>query len=169
MNQNLLTIFVALTAVAVCLQMAILFMLYLSTKKTSARIEALADTVEQKVLPTVDAAHALITETGPKVQAIINNVSESTALVKQQVERLNITMNDVLDRTRLQVIRADEIVTRTMDRVEETTDIVHHVVLSPVRQLAAILTGVMAGVGDLVGNRKVQRARKAVPRDEMFI
>jgi len=169
MNQNLLTLFVGLTAVAVCLQMAILFLMYLSTKKTSERIKTLADTVEQKVLPAVSAVNTFITETGPKVQSIVNDVAESTSLVKQQVERLNITMNDVLDRTRLQVIRADEIVTRTMDRVEETTEIVHHVVLSPVRQLSAILTGVMAGVGDLVGNRKVQRSRKAVPRDEMFI
>ena len=51
-------------------------------------------------------------------------------------------MNDVIDRARLQVIRADELLNRTMDRVEETTDMVHRTVVSPVRQLSGLMPSV---------------------------
>jgi len=83
------------------------------------------------------------------------------------LERLDATVSDVMDRTRLQVIRADELVTRTMDRVEETTDIVHHTVISPVRQIAGLMQGITTGIGTLFGNRR--RGQVGVPNDEMFI
>jgi hypothetical protein len=74
-----------------------------------------------------------------------------------------------VDRTRLHVIRTDELVTRTLDRVEETTDLVHHSVISPVRQIAGIVQGLTAGLGALLGKRTRERAGAGQPQDEMFI
>lgn len=54
-----------------------------------------------------------------------------------------------------------------MDRVEETTDIVHHTVISPVRQIAAVVQGFTAGLGTLMGRRA--RNHSGQPQDEMFI
>jgi methyl-accepting chemotaxis protein len=169
MNETLITVFIIVTAVAVVLQMAILFALYLGTKKTSARVEALAKQVEEKALPVLTQANEMIVEYRPKVTTIIENLHATSTTVREQSERINVTLNDVIDRTRLQVIRADEIVSRSMDRVEETAEAVHHVVLSPVRQMSAVVTGLLAGVGEYVGGRKVRRTREAVPQDEMFI
>lgn len=169
MNETLLTIFVAVTAVAVVLQMVILAALYFSTKKTSERVEKIAKQVEEKAIPALTTANEMLTEARPKISEIINNMHVTTTTVRAQAERMNDTLTDIVDRTRLQVIRADEIVSRTMDRVEETTEAVHHVVLSPVRQLSAVMTGLMAGIGEYVGGRKVRRQERAVPHDEMFI
>jgi len=165
----ILTIFVAVTAVAVVIQMAILLALYLSVKKTSERVNGLADRLETQAMPMIESARTLVVDSRPKIENMIQSLSSSTQIVKSQIERLDVTITDVVDRTRLQVIRADELVTRTMDRVEETTDMVHHTVMSPVRQLSAVMTGVMAGIGNYVGGRKVERTRRAVPNDEMFI
>lgn len=169
-NRDLiLTIFVAVTAVAVVIQMAILLALYLSVKKTSERVNGLADRLETQAMPMIESARTLVLDSRPKIENMIQSLSSSAQIVKSQIERLDVTITDVVDRTRLQVIRADELVTRTMDRVEETTDMVHHTVMSPVRQLSAVMTGVMAGIGNYVGGRKVERTRRAVPNDEMFI
>src|SRR5512140_3160046 len=169
MNETLLTVFVAVTAIAVVLQMAILAALYFTTKKTSARVEAIAKQVEEKAIPALTMANEMLTDAKPKLKVILDNMTETTTTVRDQAERLNVTLSDIVDRTRLQVIRADEIVSRTMDRVEETTEAVHHVVLSPVRQLSAMMTGFMAGISEYVGGRKVRRQERAVPQDEMFI
>jgi hypothetical protein len=169
MNDTLLTVFIAVTAVAVVLQMAILAALYFSTKKTSARVEAIAKQLEEKALPVLTMANEMLTDAKPKFEAILDNMTVTTTTVREQAERLNVTLSDIVDRTRLQVIRADELVSRTMDRVEETTEAVHHVVLSPVRQLSAMMTGLMAGIGEYVGGRKIRRQEHAVPQDEMFI
>ncbi len=169
MNENLLTVFIAVTAVAVILQMLILAALFFSAKKTSARVEAIAKQVEEKAIPALTQANEILTEARPKVTVILDNLSTTSTIVREQSERINVTLNDIVDRTRLQVIRADELVSRSMDRVEETAETVHHVVLSPVRQMSAMMTGLFAGISEYVGGRKVRRQQQAVPQDEMFI
>ena len=51
MNGLLIT-FIAVTAAAVLLQAGILAGMYVAMRKTSAKVEALADEVKNKVLPT---------------------------------------------------------------------------------------------------------------------
>jgi len=78
-------------------------------------------------------------------------------------------VSDAVDRTRLQIIRADDLVTRTMDRVEETTDVVHKTVISPVRQMAGIVTGLTTGIGAFFGRRAGQQPEDSPQDEEMFI
>src|SRR5271165_2967291 len=162
-----LNVFIAVTAAAVVLQAGILVAMFVAMRKTSARIESLAEEVRTKLLPLAETARSMITEMRPKIEIAAANVSETTTLVRAQLERLDATLNDVVDRARLQVIRADDLVTRTMDRVEETTDIVHKAVVSPVRRIAGLLQGLTAGMDYLVGSRR--RRRQEAPQDEMFI
>jgi hypothetical protein len=90
-------------------------------------------------------------------------------MVRGQVERLDATVSDAIDRTRLQVIRADELLNRTLDRVETTTDLVHNTVISPVRQLAGLVQGITTGLEFLIGARRRRRNGVPAPQDEMFI
>jgi hypothetical protein len=104
------------------------------------------------------------------VQDIVANVEHSARLARTQVERIDATVSDVVDRTRLQVIRADELVNRTLDRVEETSDMVQRTVVSPIRQLAGVLQGVSAGLEFFLGRkRRNSRDEVGVPQDELFI
>jgi len=85
------------------------------------------------------------------------------------MERLEATMNDALDRGRLQIIRADELVSRTLDKVEETTE-------------ACPQDGDLSCAADfrdhsrrerglefLIGARRRRSNGAGVPQDEMFI
>jgi methyl-accepting chemotaxis protein len=169
-----LNVFVALTGIAVLLQAVILAALYFAMRKSSARMEALAVEVKTKALPSLETAQAILTELRPKLTVIADNLTETTHSVRSQVERMDATVNDVVDRARLQIIRGDELLTRTLDRVEETSDIVHNTVVSPVRQFAGLIQGVTAGIEFLLGNRGrrnggSREARRPVPQDEMFI
>jgi hypothetical protein len=169
-----LTVFVALTGIAVLLQAVILAALYFAMRKSSARMEALAVEVKTKALPSLETAQAILTELRPKLTVIADNLTETTYSVRSQVERMDATVNDVVDRARLQIIRGDELLTRTLDRVEETSDIVHNTVVSPVRQFAGLIQGVTAGIEFLLGNRGrrnggSRETRRPVPQDEMFI
>jgi hypothetical protein len=171
MDTNLLlTISIACTTAAVIIQAGILIGLYLSVRKTSARMEALATEVTSKALPTVDMVQSVIAELRPKIESIAENVSQSTTLVRGQIQRLDATVSDVIDRTRLQVIRADELMNRTLDKVEETTETVHHTVMSPIRQVSGLLQGVTAGVQYFLGRRPRRSGDGVgVPQDELFI
>jgi len=168
MDTTLLTVFIAVTAVAVLLQMAILAGMFVAVRKTSAKVESLAEEVKTKVLPTAELAHSMMLELRPKIETVADNVSVSTTMMRTQLERIDATLTDIVDRTRLQVIRADEFVNNTMDKLEETREAVQRTVVSPVRQISGLMHGVTAGV-EAFFSRKRQRNSANAPQDEMFI
>ena len=155
------TLFVIVAAVAIVLQFVILLAMYVAVRKSQKRVDGITEALTKHGVPALEAAHTFLIENAPKVSTILDNVSTSTSTVNRQIERVDATVTDIVDRTRLQVIRADELVTRTLDRVEETTDFVHHRVLSPIRHAAGLISGVGAGIGALVGN---MRGSKNGPR-----
>jgi hypothetical protein len=79
-----------------------------------------------------------------------------------------------VDRARLQIIRADELLSRTLDRVEQTSEMVHKTVASPVRQVSGLMRGITVGIESLFSgqaktNGMHREPRNPVPQDEMFI
>jgi hypothetical protein len=168
-NANLLTVFIIVTSIAVMIQAGILIAMYLALRKTSARMEGLAEQVKAKVLPTADMVQAMIVEYRPKVDSVVANVAESTSMVRAQMQRVDGLLTDIVDRTRLQVIRTDEMVNRTLDKVESATEVVQRTVVFPVRQISGIFHGVTAGLEYLVTNKRKPRNGSGVPQDEMFI
>src|SRR5258708_28590402 len=170
--ENLTTIFIGVTALAVILQAGLLLGMYLAMRKTTTRLESLADEVKVKALPAIDSAQSLLADIRPKVQVIAENLVETTATVRGQVPRVDATVNDVVDRARLQVIRADELLSRTLDKVEATSEAVHRTVVSPFRHVSGLIHGVTAGVEFFVGHSRKNgpsEVRQPVPQDEMFI
>ena len=168
MDNTVLTIFVVVTACAVLLQAVILVGMFLAMRKTSAKMELLAEEVKTKVLPTAELAHSMITELRPKIATTMDNISVSTTMLRNQMERMDATLTDIIDRTRLQVIRADEFVNSTMDKLEETREAVQRTVVSPVRHISGLMHGVTAGV-EAFFSRKRGREAGSVQQDEMFI
>jgi chromatin segregation and condensation protein Rec8/ScpA/Scc1 (kleisin family) len=167
-------VFIFLTGAAVMLQAGLLLAMYLAMRKSGARMEALATEVKTKILPTVEQAEAMLAEIRPKLQVIADHLQDSTTVLRDQVQRVDATVKDVVDRGRLQIIRADELLTRTLDRVEQTSDMVHETVISPVRRLSGLMQGITAGLEFLFGGRGRRNGgsreeRRAVPQDEMFI
>lgn len=168
MNNTLLTVFIALTAAAILLQAGILAGMFFALRKTSAKVESLAEEVKTKVLPTAELAHSMITELRPKIETLVDNVSVSTTVLRTQLERIDATLTDIVDRTRLQVIRADEFVTSTMDKLEETRETVQRTVVSPVRHISGLMHGLGVGVETFFSRRR-GRGSANVQQDEMFI
>jgi hypothetical protein len=170
MDDTLLKFFIAVTSIAIVVQAGILVALYVAVRKSSERMEALATEVKTRVLPTVETAQSLLVELRPRIDVISTNLAESSDLVRNQLGRLDATVTDVLDRARLQVIRADELLNRTMDKVEETSEVVHKTVISPLRQVNGLMAAISTGVDVFLGQkRRHSRNGGSVPQDEMFI
>ena len=110
----------------------------------------------------------MMTELRPKIENVVDNVSVSTTILRTQMERVDATLTDIIDRTRLQVIRADEFVNSTMDKLEETREAVQRTVVSPVRHISGLMHGVTTGLEAFFSRRR-ERNSATVPQDEMFI
>jgi len=158
-NETWLTIFVVVTAIAVVLQMGILLALYLRMKQSSARVDALAE-----------QAQAILADVGPKVKQIASDLTEVSAAARRQMGKLDATLSDFVDRTRLQVIRADEMVRRALDKVEETSELVQLNVISPIRKVAGLAQALTVAIETFVRRGKPTRdSTRATEDEELFI
>ena len=183
-----IVIFIAVTSAAVVLQMLILAGMYFAVRKLTKNLLSVADEVKTRALPLLDEAKTkalpllqdtlhdtrslqaevkrLVEVSSPKVEVVLDNAASISTKAHEELDRIEVTVNDLLDRGRLQVIRADEMLTRAMDHVEDTTEKVAHSVTAPVKHASGIVHGISAGLGTYFGNR---RGRERRPADEMFI
>lgn len=168
-----LTIFTAVTTAAVVLQMLILAGMYFAIRQLSTHLKSAADEVKSQVSPLIENGQALqadfkrlLETSSPKIELVLDNAAAITTTAHSGIGRVETTLNDVLDRARLQIIRADEMVTRAMDQVENTTEKVAHSVTSPVKHATGIVQGITTGFGAYFGQK---RPRDRGPSDEMFV
>jgi phage terminase large subunit-like protein len=165
-TNQLLMVFIAVTSVAVLLQLAILIALYGATRKTSKRVETLADEIESRALPMLDSVQALVNANRANVDTIIANAADTSKVVKGQLERADQTITVILDRTRSHFERADRMMNSTMNRVEHATDTVRRTVDTPVRHINGVVQGIAVGISTLIGRRPNGRV---VEKEDHFI
>lgn len=142
--EQLLIIFIAVTAVAVVIQMGVLIALFVAVKKTTSQVESLTEEVQKRALPTIDLAQGYLADSRPQVQTMVANLAAATTTVKGAVERLDTHLTEFLDRAHSQATRADEFVNRTVSRVEKATETVEKKIMAPVRQVSGVVAGVQA-------------------------
>ena len=172
MDDKLTFVLIAITA-AVVLQMLILAGMFFTVRKLSLHLMSVMDEVKTQALPLLEGTKTLqadvkrIVETSaPKFELVMDNAAAISTTAHAGIGRVESTVNDLLDRTRLQIIRADEMVTRAMDSVEDTTDKVAHSVTSPIKHANGIMQGISTGLGTYFSQK---RPRNTGPSDEMFI
>jgi len=171
MNSNLLTAFIAITSLAIVLQMLILLGIYLTMRRTTSQVHDIAMDFQRRTTPLIENARDLLADATPKVKEITSNLSEASATLKKQAVTLGDTAIEMAIRTKNKVVAADEILTRTLERVEKTTGAVQNSVLFPVRRVNGILQAISVGVGAFLNQkREVREERKRSTNDEgMFV
>lgn len=165
-HDTTLTIFVAVAAVAMLLQLATLVVLALSITKSTARLEAMAQDFQHKIDPLLVAARDIATDTSPKVKEITSNLLDVSASLRLQTERLDGAVHHVLSEVVTQVNHASHIVDETLNAAEKTRTSVE----KPVRTASALLQAVGVGLSVLFGrNKREDDIRGEGRKDEMFI
>src|SRR5689334_7833863 len=161
MNSNLLTAFIAITSVAVVLQMLILLGIYLTMRRSTSQVHDIALDFQRRTTPLIENARDVLADATPKVREITSNLAEASATLKKQATSLGDTAVEMAVRARNKVAAADDIMTRTLERVERTTGAVQNSVLLPVRRVNGILQGISVGIGAFLSQkREVREDRK---------
>ena len=173
---TLLIVFIAVTAVAVVLQMLIMAGIGITVFKLGSRMQAMQAKVNDQVLPMVEKVHTLVDQSVPKLETVVNNITESSGVVRAQAEKIDGAVTQIVESVRKQAERIDVMTTRTLERVDSTAATVQNTVTTPIRRIGGVLEGVIAGVGSFAGKRKEKQTAKgvptedtAVPNQEMFI
>lgn len=181
-NETVLIAFVALTGFALLVQAIILLAIFFTVKKTIDKL--LRDYEEQRetLQPFLTATRDLMTRVGPKIEpiaedlvktaasvrAISGDVAELTVRMRGQMDGVEATTADVLQKVRTQTARIDGMVTETLDAADRMGGYIEHTVTSPVRKLNGILAAVRAILESLRGPSPAAR-RAQTPTDENFV
>ena len=170
MNNTIITIFVVVAAVALVVQMGILFALYRALRQTSERVEGIAGRLEQQAAPVLTTAAAILEDARPKLAEITSNLAETSAVVRAHVAQVGEATGEIVERARLQAARLDEFIVSAARKVEATSELLQHKVFSPMRRIRAIITALNAGLSFLRSHRPARRANgEQVEDEEMFI
>ena len=170
MNNTIITVFVVVAAVAIVVQMAVLFALYKALRQTSERMEGIAGRLEQQATPVLVTAAAILDDAKPKIAEITTNLAETSASVRSHVSDVGHATSEIVERARLQAARLDEFVISAANKVEATSDLLQTKVLSPMRRVRAIVTALNAGLTFFKSNRPPRRnSTGEVEDEEMFI
>ena len=161
-----LTIFIAVTSAAVVLQMLILASIYFSRCESwQRRSRQFRTKLRLRLCRSWKAARSSKLMSGacwrvrhPKWNWCSTMQRPSPRRLTELSGGVETTLNDLLDRARLQVIRADDMVTRAMDQLEETTEKVAHTVTSPVKHASGIVHGISTGVGTFFRAEEAEEA-----------
>ena len=144
-----MTIFVALTAIAVTLQAGILVAIFLSVARVEKDTRKLRKTLDERVGP------------------ILDDVEQIAAGLRSQVDKID-RITDVMDgRLRVQISRLDSLITDALDKVEDAGGAMRENVAGPMREAAAVLQGVRAALANLSLRRS--RRRDSGSEEELFI
>jgi uncharacterized protein YoxC len=169
-NIPIITVFVVVAAVAIVLQLVVLFAMYKALRQSSERVEGIAARLEQQASPVLATAAEILDDAKPKLAEITTNLAESSATIRAHVAEVGAATSEIAERARLQAARLDEFIITAAQRVEATSELLQHRVFSPMRRVRAIVSALNAGLSFLRSTRSRHRSNGSeVEDEEMFI
>ena len=167
MDQNLLLIimavFVFVSAVALCIQAGLLFGIYRSAKA----MEEKASTLMPKVDALVDSSKAAVDESRKKIDELTIKTSDILDVTRKQLARVDEVLEDAAGRARVQMDRAEMVLDDTMHRAHETVALVHTGIMRPLKEIQGVTAGIRAALNFLMRGRNGRVP--ATADEEMFI
>lgn len=160
----ILTIFVALTALAMIAQACALVGMFFVARKMQEKV----DSYLPQIAKILEASRTAVERAGTLIQDANTHTTAILDMTKSRMEKIDEFLGDATARAKTQMERAEMVMDDTMTRTQKTVAIVQRSVISPIREVHGILMGVRATVISLGrGNRPT--VDHATTDEEMFI
>ncbi len=159
-----MTAFVVIAAIALCIQAGVLAGMYRTTKAMQAQIQPLVPKVESLVETTktsVEQSRKQIVEVTTRANEILDSTKRQLAMVEDVV-------SDASARAKVQLERVELVLDDTLNRAHETVATVHDGIMRPLREINGIAAGIKTALAYMArGNRP--SPDQATSDEEMFI
>ena len=159
--EGLLTLFVALTALAVVTQAGVLVGIYLMSRRLSDQVDRFMKETRDIMVPL-----GSITE---NLRAASANIVEIGVIAREQFRRVEAMVTDTGEAVQVQLERFDRVGRDVIDRINETASIVQESVIRPVREVAALTKGITRAFETFLFRRQRSTVDQARQDEELFI
>ncbi len=170
MLQFWLEFFVIVAGIAITVQAIILIGMFLQMKELSRHVTRLTTDLQLKVDPILIRTNRILEDSQDRIASIVADSAEVVRLARNQAQNVDRVMTDTVDRLRVQVIRADHILTGALEVVEDTGTQVRNTLWGPIHNVIALLKGLKTGLDVLRGNQRPHSDSNPGSQDEeLFI
>ena len=162
--------FIVIAAVAIVTQTLILAMMALQMKTAIERFNRIATDLQSKIDPILVRTSRILEDSEDRIASIMGDAAEITRVARGSAQKIDRVFTEAVERLRIQVIRADQILTGTLEVIEDTGTRFRKTLWEPVQQASAILRGLKVGLDFLRGqNRRSSQSESARQDEELFI
>jgi hypothetical protein len=158
---GLLTLFVALTAIAVMTQAVVLVAIYLQSKRLTEQIERFMNETREMMAPMKTITENLRTASA--------NVVEIGVAAREQFRRVESMVTDTGEVLQVQLARLDAATRDVVERVNATAEVLQDSIVRPVREVAAVAKGLGRGLETFFFRRQKSTVDQARQDEELFI
>lgn len=155
-NEGIL-ICVVVVAISALMQAIMTTVIAIGAVRARKRLHSLADRVEADMLPAVKAARGIVEEASPKLKLASDEVLEISRSVRLQVDHVNETLTDIVDKTHKQANRVDDAMTLVLGGLGRAGGKVHRTKDQTSRKLNAVMTGLRVGAEVFRARRKARQ------------
>lgn len=163
--------FSIIAAIALVVQVGILIGLFLQLKRTTESINRMVNDLHTRMGPILTRTQILLDDTQPKITALVDDASHVVYLARAQAQKMDKVFSEASDRLRGQLVRADRILTGTLEAVEDAGTQMRRSFLGPVQKASAVVQGIKVGL-DFLRSRRSQKEtyeERLEQEDELFI
>jgi len=139
-----------------------------AAKKQTAELVARVGPLVDKVEPIIDQTQQAIEDVRRYAAEISNKTNDILDLSRRQLVRVDDVMGEAASRTRAQMDRIEMVMDDTVNRFQETTTLLQNSIVRPVRQINAVTAGIRAALAYMAGSRRAT-VEQATHDEEMFI
>ena len=137
-------------------------------KKQTTELVARVGPLVDKIEPIIETSQQVVEDVRRYAAEISSRTNDILDLSRKQLVRMDDVMGEAASRTRAQMDRIEMVMDDTVNRFQETTTLLQNSIVRPVRQINAVTAGIRAALSYMAGSRRAT-VEQATHDEEMFI
>jgi len=160
--------FIVVATIAIVVQMAILLAMFIQMRAAMRQFMRIASDLQARIDPILLRINNILADSEDRIASIMGDAAELTRVARTQAQKVDRLFTEAVERLRIQVIRADQILTGTLEVIEEAGSTFRRKLWEPIQQASAMMKGLKAGL-DFIRGQKRPKSEDATQDEELFI
>ncbi len=157
MLDTLLVVFVGLACLAFLVQSIAMWRAFQAIRETSERLNAQSKSIQndiQEISARLKTTAESLQPLGKMAEDVSANLKDIASIVRNRTVDLDQFVDEMVQIGRDQASKVDYVVTDTVKKFEDTTDIIKRDILRPAIEISSFFKGIKSGLEFLFGAKK---------------
>jgi hypothetical protein len=171
-NDTVLIVLAILVTIAILMQAGAMVGLWLAVRQMPGKIDQIRGDIRHHIDPLTESVNELLVTTREPLRTVTSNLADISQMLRERSTQVDAVMEDFVDKSRLQIIRADELLSSLADKVEATAEKVQQTILAPINEFSALIKALQSGLDFLFFRRRPGGASAGEPpqdEQQLFI